>query len=154
MFFPSPSAVVSDGQDPIQKRSLGPFTESPTVRATFIICARRPNRYHGGRSSWERGTEKAGSAGVRPIERSWRRSPASRPGSSGATAVAVGAALTDDGLPPLSASGLKLHQRLNLIVTSLDRLFDKTGDVPEGLKTYDSCYCPRDWTRRPRCGRR
>jgi hypothetical protein len=40
---------------------------------------------------------------------------------------AVRSALTDDGRPPLEASGLKLHGRLQAIVDSLDRVEEKGG---------------------------
>jgi hypothetical protein len=42
---------------------------------------------------------------------------------------AVRSALTDDGRPPLAASGLKLHARLRGIVASLDRV-EKRGPYP------------------------
>jgi hypothetical protein len=35
--------------------------------------------------------------------------------------------LTDDGRPPLEASGLKLHDRLQAITQSLDRVEKKGG---------------------------
>ena len=47
--------------------------------------------------------------------------------------AAVRAALTDDGLPPLAASGLKLHDRLSRIAASLDHVAAKAGDLPGGL---------------------
>ena len=40
---------------------------------------------------------------------------------------AVRAALTDDGRPPLDASGLKLQQRLSAIDQSLERVAQKGG---------------------------
>src|SRR5262249_1467818 len=40
---------------------------------------------------------------------------------------AVRSALTDDGRPPLEASGLKLHDRLQAIAASLDRVEEKGG---------------------------
>jgi hypothetical protein len=43
---------------------------------------------------------------------------------------AVRSALTDDGRPPLEASGLKLHGRLCAIATSLDRVEKKGGSRP------------------------
>ena len=43
------------------------------------------------------------------------------------------AALTDDGLPPLAASGLKLHDRLGQIAASLDRVQALAGFLPGGL---------------------
>jgi hypothetical protein len=48
--------------------------------------------------------------------------------------VAVRAALTDDDLPPLGASGLKLHDRLSRIAASLDQVVATAGDLPGGLK--------------------
>ena len=48
--------------------------------------------------------------------------------------AAVRAALTDDGRPPLAASGLKLHQRLGAIASSLDRAAALAGELPGGLK--------------------
>jgi hypothetical protein len=47
--------------------------------------------------------------------------------------AAVRAALTDDGLPPLAASGLKLQDRLSRIATSLDQVAARAGDLPGGL---------------------
>jgi hypothetical protein len=40
----------------------------------------------------------------------------------GKHATRVRSALTDDGHPPLSAPGLKLHERLSLIAASLGRV--------------------------------
>ena len=47
--------------------------------------------------------------------------------------AAVRAALTDDGLPPLSATGLKLQDRLSRIAASLDHLVATAGTLPGGL---------------------
>ena len=47
--------------------------------------------------------------------------------------AAVRAALTDDGLPPLAASGLKLHDRLSRIAASLDQVAAKAKALPGGL---------------------
>jgi hypothetical protein len=43
--------------------------------------------------------------------------------------AAVRSALTDDGRPPLEASGLKLHDRLTAITASLERV-EKRGPCP------------------------
>jgi hypothetical protein len=48
--------------------------------------------------------------------------------------AAVRAALTDDGLPPLAASGLKLHDRLSRIAASLDQVAARAGSLPGGLE--------------------
>jgi hypothetical protein len=67
--------------------------------------------------------------GVRPIERQVEGQ------SDPAAAVirgycsAVRSALTDDGRPPLDASGLKLHTRLSAIDHSLERV-EKRGPCP------------------------
>src|SRR5262249_54991108 len=67
--------------------------------------------------------------GVRPIERqlAGRTEPEAEVirGYCGA----VRSALTDDGRPPLVASGLKLHDRLTAIAESLDRV-EKRGLCP------------------------
>jgi hypothetical protein len=67
--------------------------------------------------------------GVRPIERRLE-------GRSDPTAevvrgycAAVRSALTDDGRPPLEASGLKLHKRLSTIAASIERV-EKRGPCP------------------------
>jgi hypothetical protein len=43
---------------------------------------------------------------------------------------AVRSALTDDGRPPLDASGLKLHHRLTAVDASLERAAEKGGPRP------------------------
>jgi len=41
--------------------------------------------------------------------------------------AAVRSAITDDGRPPLAASGLKLQDRLEAVAASLDRVVAKAG---------------------------
>ena len=48
--------------------------------------------------------------------------------------AAVRGALTDDALPPLVASGLKLQDRLSRIAASLDQVVATAGTLPGGLK--------------------
>jgi hypothetical protein len=43
--------------------------------------------------------------------------------------AAVRSAVTDDGRPPLEASGLKLADRLDAIAASLDRVAEKRGSL-------------------------
>ena len=65
--------------------------------------------------------------GVRPIERKVEgRSDAEAEVVRGYCA-AVRSALTDDGRPPLEASGLKLQGRLTEVADSLDRVAVKRG---------------------------
>jgi hypothetical protein len=48
--------------------------------------------------------------------------------------AAVRAALTDEGLPPLAAAGLKLQDRLSQIAASLDQVAARVGELPGSLK--------------------
>jgi len=67
--------------------------------------------------------------GVRPLERqcAGRTDPEAEVGRGYCSAVR--SALTDDGHPPLTASGLKLHDRLTAIADSLERV-EKRGPCP------------------------
>ncbi len=65
--------------------------------------------------------------GVRPIERALEEREDEEADAARGYCLAVRSALTDDGRPPLCASGLKLHQRLTAIAESLDRVEAKRG---------------------------
>jgi hypothetical protein len=76
--------------------------------------------------------------GIRKIERGAEKEAEGGEDDAEAEVVrgycaAVRAALTDDGLPPLAASGLKLHDRLSHIAASLDRVTATAGGLPGGL---------------------
>jgi hypothetical protein len=60
--------------------------------------------------------------GVRPIERSLEGQSDVQAEAARSYCLAVRSALTDDGRPPLAASGLKLKGRLEAIADSLDRV--------------------------------
>jgi hypothetical protein len=65
--------------------------------------------------------------GVRPIERSLEGREDEQTEAMRSYCLAVRSTLTDDGHPPLSASGLKLHDRLTQIADSLARVEEKRG---------------------------
>jgi hypothetical protein len=65
--------------------------------------------------------------GVRPIERAVEGRDDAEARVVRGYCAAVRSALTDDGRPPLAASGLKLRHRLTAVVESLDRAAQK-GD--------------------------
>ena len=76
--------------------------------------------------------------GIRKIERAAEKETEKGEDDAEAEIVrgycaAVRAALTDDGLPPLAASGLKLHDRLSRIADSLDQVAARAGALPGGL---------------------
>lgn len=65
--------------------------------------------------------------GVRPIERQVEGREDAEAGAVRGYCAAVRSALTDDGRPPLEASGLKLQGRLERVAASLDRAAGKGG---------------------------
>jgi hypothetical protein len=67
--------------------------------------------------------------GVRPIERQLEKRTDPEAEVMRGYCSAVRSALTDDGHPPLVASGLKLHDRLEAIAESLERV-EKRGPCP------------------------
>jgi hypothetical protein len=72
--------------------------------------------------------------GVRPIERAAEAEEDVEAEVVRGYCAAVRAALTDDGLPPLSAAGLKLLGRLEKVVASLERVCAQAGGLPKGLQ--------------------
>src|SRR5262252_3111084 len=68
--------------------------------------------------------------GVRPLERQLETRADPEAEVIRGYCSAVRSALTDDGRPPLDASGLKLHDRLEAIAESLERAADKGGYRP------------------------
>jgi hypothetical protein len=65
--------------------------------------------------------------GIRPIERKVEGRDDAQAGDVRGYGAAVRSALTDDGRPPLEASGLKLVDRLALVAASLDRVAARRG---------------------------
>jgi hypothetical protein len=65
--------------------------------------------------------------GVRPIERALAGRDDAEATATRGYCLAVRSALTDDGRPPLCASGLRLHDRLTAIAASLGRVAEKGG---------------------------
>ena len=125
--------VVSDGQDAIRKAVARTFPDVPHQQCHFHYLreAARPI-YEADRHAKKELKKRV--RGVRKIERQ------SEDDDDGIAEVvrgycaAVRAALTDDGRPPLAASGLKLLDRLEQIVASLDRVAARAGPLPGGLK--------------------
>lgn len=63
--------------------------------------------------------------GIRPIEREVEQQENEEATITRKYCLAVRSALTDDEHPPLSAPGLKLYERLSLIMASLERVAQK-----------------------------
>jgi hypothetical protein len=118
-------AVVSDGQQSIRRAVEQVLPEVPHQLCQFHYLreAARP-LYELDRHAKKELKKQV--RGVRPIEREveGRDDPEARVVQG--YCAAVRSALTDDGRPPLDASGLKLHDRLDRIDKSLRQL-DKKG---------------------------
>jgi hypothetical protein len=71
--------------------------------------------------------------GVRPIERGVEAADDLEAKIVRGYCAAVRASSTEEGLPPLSAPGLKLQARLTWIVSSLDRVRAQRGGAPKPL---------------------
>jgi hypothetical protein len=65
--------------------------------------------------------------GIRPIERKVEGRRDAEAEAIRGDCAAVRSALTDDGRPPLVASGLKLADRLSAVAASLDRVAVRRG---------------------------
>jgi hypothetical protein len=68
--------------------------------------------------------------GVRPIERELEGRNDPEAEAVRGYCLAVRSAITDDGRPPLSASGIKLHERLSAIRDSVQRVSKKGNESP------------------------
>jgi len=119
-------AVVSDGQQSLRKAIAKTFPDVPHGLCHFHYLreAARPI-YEADRHAKKELKKQV--RGIRPLE----GKAAKRNDEMGHIihdyCQAVRSALTDDGRPPLSASGLRLRQRLTAIVNSLARVRQK-GD--------------------------
>ncbi|MGZ3280854.1 MAG: ISNCY family transposase [Caulobacteraceae bacterium] len=134
--LPVPIAgVVSDGQDSIRK----------AVARALPGVPHQPCHFHDLREAAQPIFEadrhakkelKKRVRGIRPIERQAEQKDEDDEEAEvvRGSCAAVRSAWTDDGLPPLAASGLKLHDRLVRIAASLDRVAARAGSLPGGLK--------------------
>jgi hypothetical protein len=125
--LPVPIAgVVSDGQHPIRQAvaAVLPGVPHQLCHFHYLREAARPV-YEADRHAKKELKKRV--RGVRPIERSLEGRTDPEAETIRCYCDAVRSALTDDGRPPLEASGLKLHERLSAITASLDRVAEKRG---------------------------
>jgi hypothetical protein len=125
--LPVPIAgVVSDGQDSIRKAVKKALDGVPHQLCHFhdLREAAKPV-YEADRHAKVQLKKKV--RGIRPIERKVEGRQDGEAGVIGGYCAAVRSALTDDGRPPLEASGLKLADRLAKVAASLDRVASKRG---------------------------
>jgi hypothetical protein len=120
------AGVISDGQHSIRKAVAEVFPGVPHQLCQFHYLreAARPI-YEADRHAKKELKKKV--RGVRKIERAVEGRADTQAEVVRGYCSAVRSALTDDGRPPLDASGLKLHERLCAIDASLDRAKAKGG---------------------------
>ena len=120
------AAVVSDGQHSIRKAvaSALPEVAHQLCHFHYLREAAKPV-YEADRNAKKRLKKEV--RGVRQIERAAEGRGDAEAGVILGYCSAVRSALTDDGRPPLGASGLKLHQRLTAVSASLGRAAQKGG---------------------------
>jgi hypothetical protein len=118
--------VVSDGQTSIRRaveRAL-PGVPHQLCQFHFLREAALPV-FEADRHAKVR--LKAEVRGVRPIERALEGQDDAVAEVARGYCAAVRSAITDDGRPPLAASGLQLKARLEAVADSLDRVAEKGG---------------------------
>jgi hypothetical protein len=123
------AGVVSDGQHSIRKAVAQTFPGVPHQLCQFHYLreAARPI-YEADRHAKKELKKKV--RGVRAIERQMEARTDAEAEVVRGYCSAVRSALTDDGRPPLEASGLKLHARLSAIDGSLARAEKKGASRP------------------------
>jgi hypothetical protein len=143
--------VVSDGQHSIRRavRAALPGGPHQLCHFHYLREAAKPV-YEADRHAKKELKKQV--RGVRPLERQLeaRSDPAAQ--AMRAYCLAVRSALTDDGLPPLCASGLQLHDRLRAIQTSIARVTAKRGTW-WSWSGWRACS-PAAWSPRLTYGRR
>jgi hypothetical protein len=127
------SGAISDGQDTIRKAVAQELRGVPHQLCHFHYLreAAKPI-YEADRHAKKELKKRV--RGVRPIERATEAEDDEEAEIVRGYCAAVRAAVTDDGLPPLVASGLRLHERLEAIAASLDRVQASAGALPVGLR--------------------
>jgi hypothetical protein len=120
------AGVVSDGQHSIRMAVAAVFPEAPYQLCQFHYLreAGRPI-YEKDRNAKKELKKKV--RGIRAIERQTEGRTDAEAEVIQGYCSAVRSALTDDGRPPLEASGLKLHERLSAIRKSLEHVEEKRG---------------------------
>ena len=118
--------VISDGQHPIRRAvaRVLPGVAHQLCQFQYLREAAK-EVYEADRHAKKELKKRV--RGVRPIERELEGRNDPESDAMRGYCLAVRSAITDDGRPPLAASGIKLHQRLGAIHTSIERVGAKRG---------------------------
>jgi hypothetical protein len=118
--------VVADGQHPSRSAVSEVLPDVPHHLCHFhYLCEAARPISEADRHAKEELTQRVRGAG--PIERSLEGRDGPEAEAARGYCDAVRSALTDDGRPPLGASGLKRHERPSAITASLDRVAETRG---------------------------
>ena len=120
------AGVISDGQHSIRKAVAKALPGVPYQLCQFHYLREAAKPIYEADRHAKVGLKKK-VRGVRGIERSVEARTDAEAEAITGYCSAVRSALTDDGRPPLAASGLKLHGRLSAISKSLKRAAGKRG---------------------------
>jgi hypothetical protein len=119
--------VVSDGQHSIRRAVAQALPGVPHQLCQFHYLREAALPIYEADRHAKKELKKA-VRGVRPIERALEGHTDAEAQVVRGYCAAVRSALTDDGRPPLSAPGLRLHDRLEAVAASLDRVATAKGD--------------------------
>jgi Transposase, Mutator family len=142
--------VISDGQSSIQAAVQAVFPGVPHQLCQFHYLREAAKPIDAADRHAKKELKKR-LRGVRPLERALEAGDAPDAPASRGYCLAVRAALTDDGRPPLSGAGLRLHDRLQAITASLDRVERERGGSPSPSPT-STASSGAGWRPPPRSG--
>jgi hypothetical protein len=142
--------VISDGQSSIQAAVRAVFPGVPHQLCQFHYLREAAKPIDAADRHAKKELKKR-LRGVRPLERVLEEGDATDATASRGYCLAVRAALTDDGRPPLSGAGLRLHDRLLAISASLDRVERQRGGSPSPSPT-STASSGAAWRPPPRSG--
>jgi hypothetical protein len=121
--------IISDGQHAIRKAVGSALPGVPHQLCQFHYLREAAKEvYEADRHAKKELKKRV--RGVRPIERKLEGREDEEAETVRGYCLAVRSAITDDGRPPLAASGIKLHERLSSIHDSVQRV-SKKGDSPQ-----------------------
>jgi hypothetical protein len=133
-------AVISDGQQAIRQAVARSLPEVPHQLCHFHYLDEAADPIFEADRHAKTQLKKL-VRGVRPIERTLEGRQDEQSEAMRSYCLAVRSALTDDGRPPLCASGLKLHDRLTQIADSLSRVEEKRGSFLQLCTSSTICSC-------------
>jgi hypothetical protein len=120
------TGIISDGQETIRTAVEAVFPSVPHQLCQFHYLREATKAVFEADRHAKKELQKQ-VRGVRPLERALEGRADDEAQAIRGYCLAVRSAITDDGRPPLSAPGIRLHDRLQSIVTSIDRVEEKGG---------------------------